>query len=298
VFIERHVQVLFDAWTSAEPENKAAIGATVDDSRLFEFIHRVRTLDRVWTNGFDYASDIIGALRIQLSYLMKLGVEVLMAARSHPDRGLLSTLSAEAFRLAVDQPRFWEYLLFGQVLDDEVQAAADRRREFDMGLIYGSIIVVTDAEIFQWIRNRVGEIRDLSRNVATVVSESAVAFGPPGEPGSVRAIVFVARQLAKIYVSLIEWSQLVRRTRASSTDMQGVVDRLSALGSEMIDSIGAFGAEVRLRLSTAIEELDSNPLGPDEQPRELDLTLQIEIPKLEDVLSTLELVMRQRGADI
>ncbi|MBV8300273.1 MAG: DUF4062 domain-containing protein [Candidatus Eremiobacteraeota bacterium] len=295
VFIERGVQTLFDAWSQAAPENKAALGATVEDARLFEFIKQVRSVDLVWTNGFDYACDITSALRVQLAYLMKRGIATLQATQAHPDRAILDTLSPEAYRLAVDRPRLWEYYLFAQLVDDEVRSVSDKRREYQNNLIYGNIITLQDEALFPWIRSRLAEFRTLINNVSAIVPETSAAFGAPGEPGSAHSIAFVARQLGKIYSALIDWSQEVRCARTSSADLQVVVDELSAIGMEIIEAIGCFGADMRTKLDAAIYDLDENPVPPGGEPRHVNIALRLDVPRVARVTEALDQAFRRRG---
>lgn len=298
VFIERGVQTLFEAWSQAAPENKSALGATVEDARLFEFIKQVRSVDLVWTNGFDYASDIISALRVQLAYLMKRGIATLQATQSHPDRAILDTFSPEAYRLAVDRPRFWEYYLFAQLVDDEVRAAADKRREYESNLIYGNIIMLQDEALFPWIRSRLAEFLALINNASAVVSETSTAFGALGEPGSAHSIAFIARQLGKAYNALLDWSQAVRCARTSSTDLQIAVDELSTVGIDIIKAIGSFGTDVRTKLDAAIHDLNESPVPPGGEPRRLKVDLRFDVPRLARVTEALDQALRQRGVEL
>jgi len=293
-FVERQVQTLFDAWRKAAPENKAAIGASVEDARLFAFIQEVWTAE--WTNGFEYAVDITTALRAQFAYLMSGGLTAQRALKAHPDRDVVVTLTPSAYRLAVDQPKYWEYFLFAQVLDDEISAAADRRHEFDLRLRYGTTDGIEDQRLFRWIIDRMHEIVDLVNNAGAIVTEAAsAAFGPPGVPGNVRNIVFAARQLAKIYVGAIEWAQRVRRARTTADDFQVAVDELSTFASDLIEKIGGFGRHMTEQLNATIEDMIANPVPPEGPPRQLNLALHLDIVNTTGVLAAIKNAFRARG---
>ncbi|MGA2395533.1 MAG: DUF4062 domain-containing protein [Candidatus Lustribacter sp.] len=253
VFIDNQAQTLFEAWRGAVGETKRAIGSAVEDARLFEFIERIRVDDGVWTNGFTNAADITSSLRAQLAFLMKSGLDDRVALRNL-DREFLTTLSYEAYRIAVERPNLWEFSLLAQVLADEVQSSATKRREHDLGLRYGPTTSIPDAQVFGWMLTRWREFQNLLANAKSIASQVEAAFGPPGTPGSVVDIVFVSRQLGKIYNGFIDWSQLVRQGHASAADLQGLIDSASGAGEECMAAIEQFPTKVREAVATAISE--------------------------------------------
>ena len=115
VFVDKRVAVVLRVWRSNPDGN---FSAAVDDVRLFEFVEQVRSADRVWTHEFERAQDIIAVLRIQFAHLMLQGLRWQMKLRRQPQAALRG-LHGEALRLALEQPKAWEYLLFGQVLCDD-----------------------------------------------------------------------------------------------------------------------------------------------------------------------------------
>jgi hypothetical protein len=294
-FIDRDALTLFDAWQRAAPENRPAVGATVEDARLFEFIERVRNIDRIWTTSFSYASDITASLRVQFAHLMSRGLMLQKSLTAHPDRDALDLLSPQAYRIALDRARFWEYFLFAQVLDDAIATVRSLRREYDLRIVYGSTVTLTDEELFQWMQDRITEISELGHNVGAALNIVDSAFGPPGEPGNIREILFIALQLAKAYRAAIEWSQLVRRARTTATDLQKAIDELSTVGSDMIQKIGDFAPLVREQLNAAIEDLDTNPVPPGAAPRSLDVTLHLKVVNLDRFIESMERAMKSRG---
>jgi Domain of unknown function (DUF4062) len=296
-FVERSAQTLFDAWRKAAPENKPAIAASVEDARLFEFIESVRSVD--WTNSFEYAADITKALRAQFAYLMNGGLIAQRAMKIHPDRDVLGTLTPHAYRLAVDQPQYWEYFLFARILDDEVRAASDRRREYDLRLLYGVTDGIGERELFRWIVDRIHEIGALAKNAESLVNAALPdAFGSPGLPASVRDIAFVARQLAKIYVGAIEWTQRVRRARATADDFQAAIDELSTYAADVVDKIGTFGTYMTEQINATLEDMEANPKPPGSAPRVLSLSLRFEFTNPTGVEDAILKVFRARGIEV
>jgi len=131
VFIDRRILAVLPVWRSNRDGDFSDV---VDSNQLFEFVEQVRSTDLVWTHDFDRAQDIVSALRFQFAHLMQEGLRWRMKMRDQP-LALQENLRGEALRLALERPKAWEYLLFGQVLSDEVAANADLRREHRLGIV-------------------------------------------------------------------------------------------------------------------------------------------------------------------
>ncbi|MDZ7692136.1 MAG: DUF4062 domain-containing protein [Balneolaceae bacterium] len=66
VFIDKQVINLLPTW-KANPD--ADFSNTVDTTKLFEFVDKIRNTEGIWTFPFEKAVDIIGTLRHQLAHL-------------------------------------------------------------------------------------------------------------------------------------------------------------------------------------------------------------------------------------
>jgi Domain of unknown function (DUF4062) len=100
VFVDRDVTAIPPVWRS-NPDSD--FSAAVDDARLFEFVEQVRSKDRVWSQEFGRAQNIIAALRVQFAHLMSQGLQWRMRLRGQPLHHLRG-LHGEALRLALEQP--------------------------------------------------------------------------------------------------------------------------------------------------------------------------------------------------
>lgn len=184
------------------------------------------------------------------------------------------------------------------MLEDEVRLAAYQRREYDLHISYGATVSITDVELAPWMRNRINEIMELARSAGKLVNTALpLALGPPGEAASDREIIFVARQLAKIYRAVIEWSQTIRRSRTTDSDLQMAIGELSTFGSDIIEKIGSFGPMINGQLSAALADLEMNPLGAGESTRVLDLLLVFEGPDVERFCQVMSQAFQKRGFD-
>ena len=124
-FVDKSVIAVLPTWRS---NPNADFSGSVENVRVFEFMDHVRSTDRVWTQEFDRAQDIVNGLRAQFAYLLLKGLQCRMRLREQPSAAL-NHLHGRALRLALERSDAWEYRLFGQALSDEVQANANLRRE-------------------------------------------------------------------------------------------------------------------------------------------------------------------------
>jgi hypothetical protein len=293
-FIDKRTLTLFEAWQGAAASTRTALGSTVENVRLFEFVEEVRATDGVWMVGFETASEIINSLRVQLAYAVHSGLELQRTLRRHPERELLRTLAGKAFRLALDKPEAWEYRLFGQVLADSVDDHANLRREYDLNLALGSGELVGDEAFLGWARLRLDEANRLAAVAAKLISSTLQdALGPAGVPGNAAELVFVARQFGRVYREAIDWTFRVRRAHPESEDLQEVIDALADCSRELVSKLGDWGKDITSRIDQALAE--AARLGPGQPKLEVAITIVLEGTDLFRYTEVLRRVYRRRG---
>jgi hypothetical protein len=261
-FIEAPTLALYDAWRVADGTAREAIGGAVDSAKLFDFIDAVRRTDGVWTFPFDSAAVIIDTLRAQMAYQTQAGLLLERRVRTTPERELLSTLSGHAFRTTLERPSGWEYLLFAQVLRQEINSQADLRRVYDHNISFGAVESVDELEFLGWSQSRLAEATRLSEAAGQLVNVTLQeAFGLPGITGSAPNIVFVARQLGRVYREAIEWALRVRRVQVTRDGFSELIQALSVFTGEMITKVGGWALSLQGELEVALAEARNRPAG-------------------------------------
>ena len=246
----------------------------VDDTRLFEFVDQVRSSDRVWTQEFERAQEIITMLRIQFAYLTMEGLRWRLRLRGAP-LAALKDLHGEALRLALERPKAWEYRLFGQVILDEVVANENLRREHRLGIVLGSNEYVSPENVPDWIDTQLNELKSLTDSLTNLLNRALpTALGPPSTPRDVAEIVFVAKQIGTGYRHAIEWSQRVRRTHVADRFKQ-LLDEMTLWTDSIIKNIENYGPD----LLRQIDEALATPAGEDAPT--IHATLVISISNME-----------------
>lgn len=281
--MDRGVLAVLSAW---ENNPQVDFSRTVDNPRLFEFVKQVRYEDSVWTQPFGSGQDIVGAFRVQFAHLTADGLQLRRRLQGTPLRELRG-LHGEALRLALEKPKGWEYLLFGRVLCDEIEASEYLLREYRLGLLFGPSEEAREREMARWLGRQSAEIRR-TYEAASVLLNTALqeALGQPGEPGDVSDLVFVARQLGAAYRHAVEWSQRLKRAHIEE-HFEPLVHEMSLFSDSLIEQIGSSGPE----LLTQVEDDLANLPGPDEPPRQLTFTLTFDVPNIDRYMEEFDKVM-------
>ncbi|MGO9569107.1 MAG: DUF4062 domain-containing protein [Desulfomonilaceae bacterium] len=228
-FVDKQILAVLPVWQKNPEGNYSNV---VDTPRLFEFVEQVRINDATWTFPFETAQDIVAALRVQLAYLFldSLRVRNRLAGVSLP--AFYETLTATAFRLALEKPKAWEYRLFFQTWVDEVELRGNLIREYEAGLRIGASDDVDAALAANWFQTRIKELEGLITSANHLMNVSAQeAFGARGEPGDPEAIVWTSHKLGEVFESLIDWTQRIRRAR-----VQEPFDKVAVELSRFTDS--------------------------------------------------------------
>lgn len=284
-FVDRGVLAVLPAWENS-PE--VDFSRTVDNPRLFEFVKQVRYVDSVWMLPFGSVQDIVGALRVQFAHLTSDGLQWRRRLQGTPLRELRG-LNGKALRLALEKPDGWEYLLFGRVLCDEIEASEDLIREHEMGILLGPGEQALERDMAHWLGRQIQELR-MTYTAADVLINVGLpkAWGAPGTAGDVTEIVFVARRLGAVYRQAVEWSQRVRRAHVQER-FRPLVDEMSKFTDNIVEQIGNAGPEFLRQ----VEEGLANLPGPDDPPREIRITLTFELSNFDRYQAEFDRIMEE-----
>jgi hypothetical protein len=191
--------------------------------------------------------------------------ELALARATHP---CLKSVSDEAVRLAARHPPLWEYRLYFQALAEfiaresaAVEAASRRPAEQTAHPDIRTALA--------WIRARQADYLGLAPQVEALVNaELQVAFGAPGEPGDVAAIVLVAGKLARVYRRFLDLRAAAQSQRVDPVFAE-VMREFSRIGDQ---SIAEFERYPKASLATI-----ETALANDDGQTELVLDLQLKL---------------------
>jgi Domain of unknown function (DUF4062) len=294
-FVEKDALVLYNAWASTNTSTRTAIGSTVVNGAIFDFIHQVRVGDNVWTHGFEGAADIVDCLRQQLAYQMHVGLLIHRQLLGSPDRDFISSLSGRPFRIAVERPFAWEQRLFASILAQEFARTRDLRRSYELNVTFGQTTTVDEDRLPEWMQAQLQELLRLTANAETLVNEGLpAALGPEGEAGNAREIVFLARQVVTAYTEAMEWTLRIRRVHPRKPELGTPIKTLSSVSESLVVGLGDWVEHLEARMERLVR--DRQAPGGSEKPL-VDLGLKLSIPpdRLQQLVSQMEAAYGRRG---
>lgn len=276
VFVKKDVLALLPVWKD-NPD--ASFESVVDTPVLFEFISGIRDSGEVWVFPFDDASDITTTLRKQLSYLFS---DCLALRRKvSPNDASIAKLGPKALRIAIEKPQGWEWLLFAQSLQDQLDVYSAKRLDVELGISFEEAITLGDFdEVIAWVSRRLG---DITHTVAQFEKALAAGYeqavGKPGEPGDIGRIVHLAERLGNGYEQLLGWK--LKFLRLSVGDEFKTLVRLAAeLASNAIAEIEEFTANLYPDIEQLIANIDKHPKG-----TVVTRTLTLTVPNTDELLT-------------
>jgi hypothetical protein len=202
-------------------------------------------------------------------------------ANASPDQ---LAVSREALRLATEKPRGWEYLLFAQVMLDEIRKA---KRDLARGNTAPPepSNINSMPEFLDWASSRVAEYQSLLSHVSEVnMTNDNPAFGPPGQPGNISGIVSLSRKVGYLCQRAADLSQNIAETPLPLV-FHDVARELQRFSEVFIESGEKFAKQFLEKVQDAVTKPPGSRVV-------IDMTWKIDSPdqeKLQWALKMLEL---------
>ena len=157
VFIDQKVSNILPVWKKNKEMNFSDI---VDSEKIFEFVDTLRNKDSNWVYEFNTGQDIIKCLKNQLAYL----VNDSLCLRKHFSKEGVSPkvlkYSGRVFELVVEKPALWEYLLFAEVLKDNLNKLDDLRYDMKYGISFERTVCFENPiEIFDYVQAKGADLK-------------------------------------------------------------------------------------------------------------------------------------------
>ena len=257
VFVKEDVLTLLPIWKT-NPD--ADYSSAVDNPSLFEFISDLRDSGDVWVFPFSNAQSIITTLRKQLSYLFADCLD--LRAKAHGSDSLVASLGPKAFRLAVEKPKGWEWLLFAQVLADEIASHNAKRLDAELGISFGEPIPLEEVhDVTSWVSSRFGWISTTIDQLSRALNTGFIkAVGEPGEPGDIKRIIHLATRIGDGYKQLLDWKLQFLRVSCDE-EFENLLKFVSEFSSNAIQEIEEFSAHLYTTIEGHIQKIDSYEEG-------------------------------------
>ena len=220
VFVSKKVLSLLPIW---EKNSDADFTPEVDYPAVFEFIKRIREESR-WTFSFETCQEIEETLGIQLSGMMRD-----LIARSCA--GTLDPLlefqreTKEAQRLVRDKPRFWEYLLSGELLRSKLAVVRRRSERIKSGHTFIRSSKKQGQAFLAWSYDQFADLKALGSAFTKQVNEYQNCWGPSGVAADPNDILQATDGLVSLVNEAVSWEERIHsiRTHDALNGLRGIM---------------------------------------------------------------------------
>lgn len=273
VFVKEDILSLLPIWKD-NPD--ADFSKAVDTPKLFEFISTLRDSGEIWVYPFSNAQDIIKTLRKQLSFLFSESLE--LRNKFYGSNEDLTHLESKALRLTVEKPRGWEYLLFAQVLKDQIIKYSSKRLDTELGISFGEPVILGEVDdVTSWVSSRFNWISTTIEQLSNALNDGFIkAVGEPGERGDIQRIVHLATRIGEGYEQLLDWKLQFLRVSVDE-DFERLVSLASNFSTNAISEIEDFSSSLHTEIEGHITNMDSYDEG-----TVITITLTLTAPNTDD----------------
>ena len=274
VFVKRNVLDLLPIWR-ANPSGD--FSSAVDSVSVFEFVSSFRDSGEVWVFPFDSAQDISSTLRTQLSYLLSEGLDLRLKFQDIPFGS--DALRPQALRILLEKPKGWEYLLFAQILNDEISALYQKRLDVELGISFGQTFQLKERlDVTSWVSETLFAMVNTTSQIERAINDGLIrAVGEPGEPGDAQRIYHLAKRVADAYEQLLDWK--LKFYRVSTPDpFKRIIELTSNIPNNALNEIESFSKSLYGTLQDHINNSASYPAG-----TVINVTLKLTIPPADEL---------------
>lgn len=238
VFIEQKIINILPVWQN---NKEADFSNIVDSSKIFEFVDTLRSKDSNWVHEFNTGADIISCLKKQLAYL----VNDSLCLRKHFSEENVSPkvwgYSGRVFELAIEKPAWWEYLLFAEVMKENLGKLDELRYDLKYGISFERMVLYEEpTEILSYVQTKMGELVRLCHILNVMLNEAfQEAIGEPGVPGNAEYIIYVAEKLVEACKNEYQWA-LDFKSIMVPDEFEKLIEYASELSKTAIKDIEKF----------------------------------------------------------
>ncbi len=290
-FVEKAVLSILPVW---ERNPDADFSNIVDSTELFRFVAELRRKENIWMYEFENAQDITRALRKQLGYLFYDSLKTREKMRLNRLPYRVQQLEGNALKIAIEKPVGWEYLFFGEILEQNLNRYIELKRDLIYGLSLGSIIKITKLQdLLDYLSAKIDGLQRIIDNM-NILFKSAIpeAFGAPGEPGDEEKIIYVGERLGAVYESLVKWG-LEFKILSIDEKWSGIVNTIAKMWELPITDLDDYMIKYKNGMKKLKSHTEKSLLSATPETLEfIDLTLVLRTPDIKEYLSEVEKLRR------
>jgi len=260
IFVAKNIINILPVWRK---NKEADFSGVVDHNKLFEFVEAVRDTKDNWVFSFETAQDICATLKKQLAFLFMDCLE--LRSKIMPSilvDATLSNLSSKSFQIIIDKPCGWEYRLFAELLKEYIEKYEEIRRDLLYGVSYGKRMTLKNPfEITNWISQQFNYVANMMTSSMKLMNDGLpVAFGPPGQPGDIKHIHYIAKRFTDGYQRLLEW-RLEFLTLNVDDNFKRLIELSSLMATNAITEIEDYANHIHKEINDIFDNIDQYKEG-------------------------------------
>jgi len=186
----------------------------VDDTKVFDFVNDVRTVNQHWCYDFEHAQDITANLKIRFSHLFSDALKIRSKMTTGDLEELWKVISPKATAIALQKEYCYELIFFRQVLIDELKKYQNIRFDRQYEVFLGETNKISSCkETTEFLTHAFDDFILIANSAGNIVHNALKHFlGAPGVSSDLYGLYYVANRLARVYEEMLMWSIKIRKT--------------------------------------------------------------------------------------
>jgi hypothetical protein len=115
--------------------------------------------------------------------------------------------SLQAQTIALDKPKYWEYLLTAELLETNLAEIRRRREQQKSGLIHIPSRPIAARDFIDWVTAKCGDILSMVSVLQNQIKDIQDSWGPHGQPGDADKIKRSVGEVIRLCDQLVDWEE-------------------------------------------------------------------------------------------
>ena len=282
-FVDRKIHKLLPRWKANKDREVDFLNA-VEDCRVFGFIEEVEEQHKVVVREFEEVAEIATALRSAIAHLAFKGAQWIKQALDDREISILNQIRGLPLRIALEKPPGWQYKLFAEALIQEIETKQELNTQRRLGIAYGEVHYIDEANLFHWFRSRTAELKFLFRAFGRLTNEEL--RGLSQEPVDIGSVVQTAHSFTVLYEEVLGWNLRVRRC-IGKEEVDSFAEALEHLSDNMVKHLEALGFTIRQKVEESAQAISRGESG------SFTVNLDLEVPGVDEAFRELEQLVQR-----
>lgn len=252
IFVEQRIIDILSVW---EKNRTGDFSDVVDSNKVFEFVSQLSSNGKNWIFKFQNAQDIIEKLKSQFAFLLNDSLDLRRRFASQNISDKVWNYPGRIFQLVMEKPNGWEYWLFIEAMDYNLQKQQDLRYDLKYRIyLKENVLIKEPQKIIDLCQIKINELKNRVDSLKLLMNQGIQeALGEPGSPGNPEHILYITERIAGIYRAIGEWSLDFKKYEVPDK-FERLFALMSRWGNTPLQGIEAFVPMAREKLRSVLIE--------------------------------------------